>query len=511
LKHFLLALSLSLLPLQALATTLPDGVIQTLRAMDPRVKIRFDGLVTFEQGDRYLPVLPADSTQPATRLTLKQPQNAQYPDILGFDNQLFLLRLVPDGAGRFTLPKRADYPIALKEGLLPQDLVIPTNLFIPPELKVILGALPYAPGVAVYSAPAPTDLPSEKTYFLADRASQSLWPLSGKSDPVALGCMPARVLPMPDQLMVSCLNANEVAVIDPVARLVKTRIPVGNRPDDLLYVKETGDVLVGNRFSNFLTLIPKRYNGDDVPTAQIPLPGPGGAMAYDPASPFIYVADAAAGVVYEVNWHTRKAVRQFKTPHSIAAVWVNAVSPAEETQEGPNLRLWVLSRAQDTLLAVDVTSGKELFTLKTGHKPVAMAAKDTTLYVVCAGDNRIDVIDTVQGRVTGSIALEPDLFPTAIEIEGNTALVACAGSPVVLKVNLSGGFVAESLPVNARSVALAAYPPENTAPTEEGLAMFAVRTMVIDSEPRKGWFSRLFSKTATPTPLSDQRLPEIAP
>src|SRR5690242_19189148 len=117
-----LTMAVSALPIAG-ATDLPAGVLSYLRQKDPKVKVRFDGLVLFSNGQSYVPVIPqdpslnADSQQVIATLPEKDP----YPDLIQFDNNFFLMRLVQTSSGRLTFPKMSEYPLQLKEGLLPQD------------------------------------------------------------------------------------------------------------------------------------------------------------------------------------------------------------------------------------------------------------------------------------------------------------------------------------------------------------------------------------------------------
>ncbi|MEB3206733.1 MAG: hypothetical protein VKK59_05230 [Vampirovibrionales bacterium] len=243
------------------ASELPPSVLSTLSRIDPAVRIRFDGLITFSNGERYLPVLPSHTELDATRLVSQDPANAgspikpPFPDIMAFDNGLYLLRLVPKAGGRLTLPERANYPFELKTGLLPQDLVLPAGLNIPAELSVILGALEPPPALPTLkgsptNAPLPptsssnplTVLIPQKSLLLLDLDSQmllSLNPENGASRwKLNLGCLPSSLTSDThlDLVFVTCLNTDELLVIDPKAQLIKARVTVGSRPDSVVWI-----------------------------------------------------------------------------------------------------------------------------------------------------------------------------------------------------------------------------------------------------------------------------------
>jgi DNA-binding beta-propeller fold protein YncE len=284
----------------ALATDLPQGLVDYLVRKDRKVQVRFDGMVTFSNGRTYLPVLPQDPTGKANpdKVTVQLPKPADYPDIIGFDNNLYLLRMAELAPGKFSLPQLLEYPLTLKEGLLPQDLLLPPNLYIPSELRVILGALPYNydPSAAVNDAAKamtpPVGLPAATTkpaatknvtvnfktntankpvetvpqsplanehlqqftfpglaalpgvltgdVLLADLKGQSLvrlTPETGKfQTPIALHCIPSSLALSPDgqKAYATCLTTDELVVVNLTSNLVQARVKVGSRPDSVL-------------------------------------------------------------------------------------------------------------------------------------------------------------------------------------------------------------------------------------------------------------------------------------
>ncbi|MDH4379479.1 MAG: hypothetical protein QE263_06210 [Vampirovibrionales bacterium] len=129
--------------LTAQATKLPDPVTTYIKGQDANATIRFDGVITLSNGEVYLPVFPQDPTLPKLPSASPTEILANRPDLVTFDNGFYLIRVVRTSSGKLALAKVDPYPIRLKEGLLPQDLILPDALYIPNELKVILGDLPY--------------------------------------------------------------------------------------------------------------------------------------------------------------------------------------------------------------------------------------------------------------------------------------------------------------------------------------------------------------------------------
>jgi DNA-binding beta-propeller fold protein YncE len=461
----------------ALATDLPSGVLNYLRQKDPHVKVRFDGLVLFSNGESYVPVIPqdpafnADSQQVVSTI----PAKAAYPDLIQFDNNFFLMRLIQTASGRLTFPKMVDYPIQLKEGLLPQDFVMPTNLFIPVELKVLLGALPYSPSFTPsqtpVTAPAATILQQStsatnsvmnsgmaRVTYVFDLSSQRIMaiePVTGrKQGEVALDCVPSslRVAPEGKLLFVPCLSTNELVVVDTGSNLVKTRVDVGQRPDGVLYLDQTQDVVVSNRYSPFLSLV----NSNNLTGEQkINLPGNGGAMSTIAGArvPKLVVADAFKPQIYLVDINTRVVEK------TLAAIPdISALKAFQDPKGG--LEIWAVSRTKKQLIALDGLSGKILKTFDVGEKPVDMAAYDGKLFVVSAGSDRVDVIDRLDQSKYGTIPLETESFPSGIAIvpSEKRAYITLAASQNFLTLNLTNLQVDKKVPVEFRASMIAMTP-----------------------------------------------------
>ena len=460
-----------LLTSMAFATDLPPAVVNYAKAKDPNVKIRFDGLMVFSNGESYVPVIPQDPSlaKDPQHVILATPDKAVYPDLVEFDNHFFLLRLIQTASGRMTFPKLEDYPIQLKEGLLPQDFVLPNNLYIPVELKVILGALPYNPNYTVTKIPVPqTPFPgkippklsnaAQRTLYLFNLNEQKLVTVnSGTGEKIAdvpLECMPSGLTLSEDGklLFAPCLAANEMAVLDTASGLIKTRIPVGQRPQAALVVPGRNQVLVSHRFSDFLSVI---KTDELLPGDKITLPGNAGAMAVVPAaegpSRSVIVANAVKPEVYLVNLEGFTVDKTIPTLPNISAAWV---SPGHEGAMAGEL--WVASRSNKQVQVIDLADNKVLKTFDVGDKPVEFGVFENRLYVVSAGSDRIDIIDWKTKAQFPSINLTSGSFPAGMSMAPleKRAYVVAAGNENLFVINLEDNTLETSVPVAFRAGAI---------------------------------------------------------
>ncbi|HEY9745380.1 MAG TPA: hypothetical protein V6C99_04095 [Oculatellaceae cyanobacterium] len=464
-KKLLLAIfCLLTLTSQALATELPAGVLNYIRMKDPNVKVRFDGMVLFSNGETYLPVIPQEISSDANiqNVVSSFPANADYPDLIEFDHHFFLMRLIRTASGRLTLPKMEEYPIQLKEGLLPQDLVMPPNLFIPVELKVLLGALPYNPSFS----PNPEPILEHFNHFQGRRLSYvydlnsqqiiAIDPILGhKQTEITLDCIPSDMRLNPDNslLFVSCLSTNELLAIDTNSNLVKTRVPVGQRPDSILYLDALQAVVVSNRYSGFLSLV----NTKELLTAEkimLPEQSYGGVMATVPGDPnHLLVADAFQPKLYWINLTTRTVEKTLKAVEDISAIKATLDAHAQP-------EIWVASRTENKVALLNLSSDAPIMTLDVGKKPSALALDGERLFVLSAGDSRLDVIDWTKRTLLTTIPLTPDSFPTGMAsvLAEHKAYITMAGNTEMAVVDTLASRLESTLPVEFRANLIATTP-----------------------------------------------------
>lgn len=469
----------------SLATELPPEVLSYLRKKDPAVKVRFDGLVLFSNGESYVPVLPetgGEESQKISETVTSDPEIATFPDFIGFDNNLYLIRLIQTASGRLTFPKREAYPIALKEGLLPQDFVLPTNLFIPVELKVILGALPYNPvyevskNKALY--PASVTLraetnpkknseiqPTIKMAYSFDLSQQHLVGFDPKSGQrlqhIDLGCSPASIQLSSSgkYLFIPCLSNDELVVVETASQLVKTRIPTGKRPDKTLLItglskaESTEHLLISNRYSPFITLV----DGDAlVSPRQISVPSSVGEMALIPPTeassvPQVIASDPFGEDLFLVNLQTGLVERTLKGISSTSALNV-IVTPTGK------LEIWVTSRTENVVKIIDFQTGNTVKSIPVGEKPLAMSYYGGKMFILCAGSNTVDVIQATSKTAEKQIMLEDGSFPSAMSVTGSYAYIMLAASSHMVTVDLHTESIVDTVPLDFRSNMLGLQP-----------------------------------------------------
>lgn len=554
------------------ATELPQGLVAYLKQKDPKVKLRFDGLILMSNGETYLPVLPQgiDANQEPTRVVMQQPPNVKTPDVIAFDNDLYLLRLIPAESGKLTLPRLSEYPLALKNGLLPQDLILPSALSIPVELRAILGSLPYdapdglaedasnqPPALAeTFTTPKANEL--EETLYVSNFLKQEILGLKALEKPslqnnpawlITLDCVPSDLSVTGDgkTLYATCLSTNELLVIDTQANLIKTRIPVVERPSHISLLPNLPLAVVSSRLSKKISVISTQQN---LKVLDLKLPSTVGTMVTRKSLPVAYLTDNSSGKIYEVEFQRNQLLRTLnskgKQPYlknitsmvleepplpvqdpAVIKAFIDSKDTKaplpEETQIKSLGTLWVASRGQNKWQGIDVLSEKVIWegALPEGAKPAAFAMVETPsgegqLYLLCSGSATLEGIDLITHRRLPAIALPPGSFPTALTVEpnGNVAYISTANQETLYRLDLKTLRDEHATP---KQLAQAIEPLSSTPLKGTALTLFApslqgqAQTVVAEAVAAKVKIGEPINPAASEVEPTLEPTPEVAP
>ena len=143
--------------LETFATQLPQDVKNYLINQKKVPSIRHDGIVIYSDDVMYLPVFPAYPEKVEEVKILKTyPENKtmdSFPDIVVFNNNFGLLRIIRTGSENISVRNMEEYPIEIRTGEIPQDLMVPHGFVLPEKLAGILGDV-YIPLTGSAKTPA---------------------------------------------------------------------------------------------------------------------------------------------------------------------------------------------------------------------------------------------------------------------------------------------------------------------------------------------------------------------
>jgi hypothetical protein len=165
------------------------------------------------------------------------------------------------------------------------------------------------------------------------------------------------------------------------------------------------------------------------------------------------VADAFNDQLYQVNLNTLTVEKTFKALPDISSLKV-----FRDTKG--HMEIWVASRTKDQLMVLDGVTGNVLKTMDVGAKPVEMLAYGDKLFVVSAGDSRIDVINRPDQSKHTTIQLEEDSFPSGLVLvpTEKRGYVTLAASHQLAILNLDALQVDSTIPVDFRAGMIAMTP-----------------------------------------------------
>ena len=142
-RKFLLILGFLLIGCtNAFAAKIPAEVRSYILDNIPQADIRFDGVIILPDNTIYLPLYPSLFSD-IKELKIKEsyPANQtlqQEPDVVIFNNDFVLLKVFTDGEGHRTVLHMVNPPLQVRTGLLPQDMLVPSGLIIPENIKGII-------------------------------------------------------------------------------------------------------------------------------------------------------------------------------------------------------------------------------------------------------------------------------------------------------------------------------------------------------------------------------------
>jgi hypothetical protein len=449
---------------------LPEVLLNTLLVLDKNVKLRTDCYALLSNGESYLPILPqklevSPPTQVVNQWRGENTPKAGFPDLIQFDNDWYLIKLTPTDTGKITLARLQNYPTSLKAGVIPQNWFVPAGLSIPAELRVLLGNLDYTtpapispegkpvtrpntttglettstlpaslPANATGQKPSLITLPRlqlQPTFFYTDFLSATLQGLDLRTSEnkldLKLGTLAASLLAVPvgDGLWVASVNQPEVLVVNPLARLISTRLELPAPASRLVLSRWDNRVVATHRNKPVLTLMDGKNR---LFLGRIALPKPVSTAVMRTRFPIGYFVTVEDSSIYEVDVAKGKLIRTLKPTEKtnkrpqISSI-VSDATPTRKTST-PYLKkidelwlnepakglgqLWLMDKQAQQLQIVQVFTGAVLKTIMLADKPLGWVdIGNNQLAVLTEDKNSLYVFNTTTFEPTNPILLAP--------------------------------------------------------------------------------------------------------
>lgn len=462
-RKFLLLLGILLISCTSVfAAKLPDEVKDYITKTIPGADVRFDGVIILPDNTIYLPLYPSLFSD-ISKLQVKEsfPANKdlnQKPDIIIFNNDFVLMKVLIDNEGRKTVLHQTTPPLQVRTGLLPQDMLVPSGLIIPENLKGIIGNLKI-------------DTKNEDVIKLNGKESFEEF-LSETEPSVSQVLIPQLKNKI---LFVTTNYSKNIQVVEPAISSVEYSLAQKSIPVDVEAVNNGNFLLVTSYERPFIDVISvadsrfiKQINTTSYPEE----------ILIDEANNKAYVTSPAVSTIFVIDLKTMSLIQKIKVngyceklllaedklfyvdklKNEIWSIELKNDYVLKDIGNFPNVsslaflknKLYITSRTKSRIAVVDYTTLGLETEFTTVNKPIALKTYGNTLYVLGAQNNVIQRLNADNGKLIDTIELSTGGFSSGFNsIQGtDLAVVTDIKKNMYSIVDLSKGKVLKTYTLN---------------------------------------------------------------
>lgn len=445
------------------AAKIPDNIKAVVKKDFAQADFRFDGLITLPDGTMYLPLFPALVKKPdviEAKTTLPAGKKlSEKPDVVIFNNDFVLMKILVNPKGQKTVLYTKEPPIEVRTGLLPQDLLVPTGLVIPDNIKGIIGNLQITtaqdPGIKVQAEPylekkitktfqTTKNLVSvvpqiaNKTIYATTCYSKNIQVINGESShpayALAQKSTPIDIKATPDGkfMLVTSYNRTFVDVISLADEKIIKQIDLTTEAGEIVIDKISKKAYVASPEDSSIYVI-------DVPTMtlkqKIKIKGSCEKLSLTEDGTKLFYADKKTNNIWAIELDNEFVTKNLGAFPNISKILFT---------QG---KVYATSRTKAHLAVIDYATFGLINEIPVNEKPVDMLIYKGNLFVLSAQKNTIQVFSTEQDELTDTIELNTSGFSTKLHrvCNSNIAVITDAKSDkysvldldkkVVLKTN----------------------------------------------------------------------------
>ena len=420
----------------AFAAKVPDNVKNIIKKDFEKADFRFDGLVTLPDGTLYLPLYPSLVKKPEkleVKSTLPLNKNlASKPDVVILNNDFVLLKVLTDSKGRKTVLNIKDPPIEVRTGLLPQDMLVPSGLIIPDNIKGIIGNLqiptaqdagikvkaePFLEYKTVKTSKTIKNLVSKvpqlenKTIYISTCYSKNIQVIQGEATrpeyALAQKAIPIDIKATPDEkfLLVTTYLKTFVDVISLTDERIIKQIDLTTPAEEIVIDKINNKAYVSSSNASSIYVI-------DLNTMtlkqKIKVKGMCERLSLNDNSTKLFYADKKTNNVWAIELDNNFVIKNIGSFPSISKI---------KYAQG---KIYLTSRTKNRLAIIDYVTMSLIKEVDVQAKPIDMLVYNNNLFILSAQNNIVQVLNTETDEITDLIDLNTAGFSTKIYRLKNT-------------------------------------------------------------------------------------------
>jgi len=416
------------------AAKIPEEVKEYIDKTVPGTDIRFDGVIVLPDNTVYLPLYPSLFSD-IKNLEVKESfpsgkELNQKPDIIIFNNDFVMMKVLSDGEGHKTVLRLQNPPLQVRTGLLPQDMLVPSGLILPENIKGVIGNLKI-------------DTKNEDIIKLTTKESyeEFLSETEEIDNPALIPQLKNKTL------FVTTNYSKNIQVLEPPEVSPKYSLAQKSIPIDIKAVNRGKFILVTSYERPFIDVISV---ADSRFIKQINLGSFPEEIVLDEANEKAYVTSPKASIIYVIDLKTMSLIQKIrvngycekllltedkmfyvdKLKNDIWAIETQNQYKLKNIGKFPNIsalayiddQLYLASRTKSRIAIVDYSTLGLIAEFTTVNKPVAMQIHNKTLYILGAQNNKLQRINIDTGKVIDTIDIGTEGFSTGFNKISGTDL-----------------------------------------------------------------------------------------
>lgn len=434
-RKFLILLSVLLIGCtNVFAAKIPVEVKDYIQEKVPQADIRFDGVIIFPDNTIYLPLYPSLFSDIKT-LKIKEtfPANKdlkQQPDVVIFNNDFVMLKVLTNAEGQRTVAHLTNPPLQVRTGLLPQDMLVPSGLIIPENIKGIIGNL---------------KIDTKREDIIRVENNDSYEDFLMETEPSVAQNL---ISQLKDKILFVTTNySKNIQVVQPAKAVPSYSLAQKSIPVDVKAVNNGKFLLVTTYDRPFLDVISV---ADSRFIKQINLPSNPEEILLDEVHHKAYVTSPSASTIFvidlesmtlaqkiKINGYCEKLLlkedKLFYVDKLKNEIWAIELKNGYELKTigvFPNVsalafaddKIYISSRTKSRVAIVDYSTLGLINEFTTVSKPLAMYQYDKFVYVLGGQNNEIQKINTDNDQIVGVIPLNADGFSSGLKPIENTSM-----------------------------------------------------------------------------------------